>query len=46
MIHRTMRVMFKQISKKAGFENIVLAVNGDDGIEKVKQENPDLVISD
>ena len=42
----TMRVMFKQILKKAGFENIVLAVNGDDGIEKVKQESPDLVISD
>jgi ABC-type nitrate/sulfonate/bicarbonate transport system substrate-binding protein len=42
----TMRVMFKQILKKAGFENIVMAVDGDDGIEKVKQENPDLVISD
>ncbi len=42
----TMRVMFKQILKKAGFENIVMAVNGDDGIKKVKQENPDIVISD
>ncbi len=42
----TMRVMFKQILKKAGFENIVLAVNGDDGIIKVKDEKPDLVISD
>jgi len=42
----TMRVMFKQILKKAGFENIVMAVNGDDGIKKVQQENPDLVVSD
>jgi len=42
----TMRIMFKQILKKAGFENIIVAVNGDDGIERVKEENPDLVISD
>ncbi len=42
----TMRVMFKQILKQAGFENVVLAVNGDDGIKKVEEENPDLVISD
>lgn len=42
----TMRVMFKQILKQAGFENIVMAVNGNDGIKKVKLENPDLVISD
>lgn len=42
----TMRVMFKQILKQAGFENIVMAVNGEDGIKKVKEENPDLVISD
>ena len=42
----TMRVMFKQILKHAGFENIGLAINGDDGIKKVEQENPDLVISD
>ncbi|ACN16524.1 two-component fusion protein (N:response regulator receiver-C:ABC-type nitrate/sulfonate/bicarbonate transport system, periplasmic component) [Desulforapulum autotrophicum HRM2] len=42
----TMRVMFKQILKQAGFENIIMAVNGDDGIKKVKEENPDLVISD
>lgn len=42
----TMRVMFKQILKQAGFENIIMAVNGEDGIKKVEQENPDLVISD
>jgi ABC-type nitrate/sulfonate/bicarbonate transport system substrate-binding protein len=42
----TMRMMFKQMLNKAGFENIVMAVNGDDGIEKVKAEEPDLVISD
>jgi len=42
----TMRIMFKQILNKAGFENLVMAVNGADGLEKVKAENPDLVISD
>ena len=42
----TMRIMFKQILNKAGFENLVMAVNGADGIEKVKSEKPDLVISD
>ena len=42
----TMRVMFKQMLNKAGFDNIVVAVNGDDGIAKVEAENPDLVISD
>ncbi len=42
----TMRMMFKQILKQAGFENLILAVNGADGLEKVKAEKPDLVISD
>ncbi|SDU30433.1 ABC transporter substrate-binding protein [Desulfobacula phenolica] len=42
----TMRMMFKQILKKAGFDNLVMAVNGADGLEKVKTEKPDLVISD
>jgi ABC-type nitrate/sulfonate/bicarbonate transport system substrate-binding protein/CheY-like chemotaxis protein len=42
----TMRIMFKQILNKAGFENLVMAVNGKDGFEKVKAEKPDLVISD
>lgn len=42
----TMRMMFKQILKKAGFENLVMAVNGADGLEKIKSEKPDLVISD
>lgn len=42
----TMRIMFKQILNKAGFENLVMAVNGADGLEKVKAENPDLVVSD
>ncbi len=42
----TMRIMFKQILNKAGYENLVLAVNGEDGLEKVKAEKPDLVISD
>ncbi len=42
----TMRVMFKQMLNKAGFENIVVAVNGKDGLEKVKEEKPDLIVSD
>ena len=42
----TMRIMFKQILGKAGYSNLVVAVNGADGLEKVKQEKPDLVISD
>jgi len=42
----TMRIMFKQILNKAGFENLVMAVNGADGLEKVRAEKPDLVISD
>ncbi|MBU0970013.1 MAG: response regulator, partial [Proteobacteria bacterium] len=42
----TMRMMFKQILAKAGYTNLVMAVNGADGLEKVKDERPDLVVSD
>lgn len=42
----TMRIMFKQMLKQAGFENVVMAVNGNDGIKKVQEEKPDLVLSD
>ncbi|MBF0242759.1 MAG: response regulator [Desulfamplus sp.] len=42
----TMRIMFKQMLNKAGFENIVLAVDGSDGIKKVQENPPDLIISD
>ncbi len=42
----TMRVMFKQILNKAGFTNLIMAVNGRDGLEQVEAEKPDLVISD
>ena len=42
----TMRMMFKQILAKAGYTNLVMAVNGADGLEKVKTEKPDLVVSD
>ena len=42
----TMRMMFKQILAKAGYTNLVMAVNGADGLEKVKAEKPDLVVSD
>ena len=42
----TMRVMFKQMLNKAGFDNIVIAVNGKEGLEKVKEGKPDLILSD
>ncbi|MCP3942292.1 MAG: ABC transporter substrate-binding protein [Desulfobacteraceae bacterium] len=42
----TMRMMFKQILAKAGYTNLVMAVNGIDGLKKVKAEKPDLIISD
>ena len=37
---------FKQFLNKAGFTNLTMAVNGLDGLERVKAEKPDLVISD
>ncbi|MCK5350656.1 MAG: response regulator, partial [Desulfobacula sp.] len=42
----TMRVMFKQMLNKAGFDNIIIAANGKEGLEKVKKEKPDLILSD
>ena len=42
----TMRIMFKQMLNKAGFENLVMAVDGEDGLKKVQAETPDLVVSD
>ncbi|NWH05150.1 response regulator [Desulfobacter latus] len=42
----TMRIMFQQILKQVGFENLIMAKNGNDGIEKVNAQKIDLVISD
>lgn len=42
----TMRIMFKQMLNRAGFENIITAVNGADGIKKVQEDKPDLILSD
>ncbi len=42
----TMRIMFKQMLNKAGFENIAMAVDGEDGIQKVQEEQPEIIISD
>jgi len=43
---RTMRMMFKQMLQKNGFENIILAENGDDAIDKLQEHKADLIISD
>lgn len=42
----TMRAMFKQMLNKVGFENIISAVDGVDGIEKLQGHKIDLIISD
>ncbi|PIE70449.1 MAG: multifunctional response regulator receiver/nitrate/sulfonate/bicarbonate ABC transporter substrate-binding protein [Deltaproteobacteria bacterium] len=43
----TMRIMFKQYLAKAGFKNLVMAVDGEDAIQKLQEDNRfDLVISD
>ncbi len=42
----TMRMMFKQMLKKAGFTNVVAAVDGKDGIVKLSEHNVELIISD
>jgi len=36
----------KRFLNKAGFTNIVMAESGDEGISKLKEEKPDLVILD
>ncbi|MCP4354789.1 MAG: ABC transporter substrate-binding protein [Proteobacteria bacterium] len=42
----TMRLMFKQMLTKAGYENFVMAVDGKDGIKKLEENQIDIVISD
>jgi len=42
----TMRMMFKQMLQKNGFENITLAENGNDAIDKLQKHKTDLIISD
>ena len=42
----TMRIMFKQMLQKAGFKNFVVAINGEDAIEKLKDATVDVVVSD
>ncbi|MBU0993523.1 MAG: ABC transporter substrate-binding protein [Proteobacteria bacterium] len=42
----TMRMMFKQYMTKAGFENFVMAVDGEDAIQKLSENQIDLIISD
>lgn len=43
---KTMRIMFTQMLEKNGFENITLAEDGDDAINKLQEHRPDLIISD
>lgn len=43
----TMRLMFKQYLAKAGFNNIILAVDGKDAIKKLEEtDKTDLIVSD
>lgn len=43
----TMRVMFRQYLSKAGFENVTLACDGVDALDKIEKEGPfQLIISD
>jgi len=40
------RKIFKRVLKDAGFEDIIFAERGEEGVEKVKNEKPDMVIID
>ena len=40
-----MKIMARFL-KKAGYEDLVTAVTGEEGVEKSKAESPDLVVSD
>lgn len=42
----TMRIMLKQMLKKVGFENLILASDGLEGIKKLQEDKIDLIISD
>jgi len=40
------RFIIGECLKESGFQNLIFAVSGEDGIEKVKKENPAVVITD
>ncbi len=40
------RKIMKRFLSKAGYEDIVMAETGEDGLKKAESEKPDLVISD
>lgn len=42
----TMRLMFKQMLKKSGYENLVMSVDGKDAIKKLEENQIEMVISD
>jgi CheY-like chemotaxis protein len=42
----TMQMMFKQMLQKNGYENITLAENGEDAVDKLQEHRFDLIISD
>ncbi len=42
----TDRKIFSRFLKKAGYEKIITAETGEEGIKKAKLKNPDLVITD
>jgi len=42
----TMRAMFKQMLNQTGYDDLVFAVDGNDGITKLEENKIDLIISD
>ncbi len=40
------RKIMARFLKKAGYEDLILAETGEEGVEKAKAESPDLVVSD
>lgn len=40
------RKIIERFLRKGGYDDIILAETGEDGVEKAKSEKPDLVVSD
>ena len=40
------RIIMRRFLKKAGYDNILEASSGEEGLEKAESENPDIIITD